>query len=660
MDRGGDDRTTASRMNDRAYSNQANSVLGTLPLRLGLGLLRLSTEGRPASEDAIALIHRALDLGIRLLDTADSYALDDKDFHYGESLARQAISTWHGPAHEVRVLTKVGLARPKGKWIPAGNTKHLVKSIDGSLVALGVDQLEIVQLHARDPRVPFEETLATLASLQREGKIRHLGLCNVGPAEVMQAQRHFEVVSVQNELSILSRQTAVEGMLAMTARLGIPFLAHRPLGGYAKVAKLESNRVLAPIAARHQDTPHSIALAAVLHAAPHVIPLIGATRLASLEASVRATERRLDISDQTALSIKYSFDAHPDSMSAIAPRVLPTSLPKLLPQESPGQVSEVVLVMGIQGAGKSELVASYLSHGYERLNRDLLGGKLDDLVPELRRLLANGKTRIVLDNTYPTRISRAPVIAAAHEANIPVRCRYLMTSLQDARINIVLRTLERYHRLLGPDDFKALAKSDPNLPPPIAMQRWLESLEPPAIDEGFSVIDEIPFQRRVPIEHRKRALLLDVDGTLRRTASGEVYPRHADDVVLIPGRREVLQRWIEAGYELYFVSNQSGVASGKLTQQEADGAFQRTIDLLRLDVAEVAYCPHPAFPANCFCRKPMPGLGIYLAHRHQLDLSQCVMVGDMDSDEAFAKGLGMRYVDAEKFFAGCGDQWRVE
>jgi histidinol-phosphate phosphatase family protein len=148
-----------------------------------------------------------------------------------------------------------------------------------------------------------------------------------------------------------------------------------------------------------------------------------------------------------------------------------------------------------------------------------------------------------------------------------------------------------------------------------------------------------------------KGLLLDVDGTLRKTKSGEIFPRTADDVELLPGRREVLQRYVDDGYALFFVSNQSGVASGTLTADAADAAFARTVDLLGLPVAAIAYCPHTAFPAGCFCRKPLPGLGISLVHKHKLAREHVIMVGDMDSDEAFARSLGVKYVTAEEFFA---------
>jgi HAD superfamily hydrolase (TIGR01662 family) len=645
---------------------QSSKLFTDLPIRLGLGLLRLCGEGRPSESDAIALIHRALDRGIRLLDTADVYCIDDKDLHYGETLAKKALDSWSGDRSLVKILTKVGLTRPKGKWAPNGSRKHLLKAVDGSLKALGVEQLYLCQLHVKDPRVPYQETLATLAELQKSGKILHLGLCNVGPPEIRQAARHFQIASIQNELSVQTRKSSDDGTLELAKIMGIPFLAYRPMGGHAKVDKLTKNRVLSPLTARLQSPPlqtggtwyagitaQELALAAVLEAGEHVISLIGPSRPETLDSCLRAASLKLDGPDMgdalAAVQVKYDFAPDPIALESLTPRVMPEGMAKLEPNQGPGSEPEVVIVMGVQGAGKSELVYSYHLAGYARLNRDEEGGTLDQLIPRLEALLQQGQKRVVLDNTYPSRISRAAVVSVAHRYGVPVRCRHVKIGLRDAQINVVSRVLERHGKLLGPVEMKELAKVDNNLPPPAALQRWMDSYEPPESDEGFSAIDEIEFVRR-PSEGTQKGLLLDVDGTLRTTISGEIYPRTPEDVHLLPGRREVLQRWIEAGYQLFFVSNQSGISNNHLTEEAAQACFDRTVELLDLPVKEIVFCPHPAFPVGCFCRKPMPGLGVYLQREHQLALEEMVMVGDMDSDAAFAAGLGIRYFDAEEFF----------
>ena len=285
-----------------------SNLFSKLTVPLSLGLLRLCTEGRPGEAHAITLIHQALDAGIRLLDTADAYCLSDKDLHYGERLARQAVESWKGPRKEVRILTKVGMTRPKGKWVPNGKPEHIRKAVEGSLQVLGVERLFLLQLHVHDSRVPFEETLAALAELQKAGKVEHLGLCNTTVGEIQQASRHFTVAVVQNELSISVRKSAQDGTLAYTTEHSIPFLAYRPLGGIAKVEKLAGNKVLQPMAVKHGATPEEIALAAVRLAGTNVIPLVGATKTASLSSSIAAMKVRLDEDDREVLGKKYSFD----------------------------------------------------------------------------------------------------------------------------------------------------------------------------------------------------------------------------------------------------------------------------------------------------------------------------------------------------------------
>lgn len=633
-------------------------VLGELELPLALGLLRLGTEGRPSEAEAIRVIHEALDLGIRVLDTADSYCLDARDMHYGEALVRASLSRWSGARESVRVVTKIGMARPNGRWMPSARPEHLRRAVDGSLAALGLEQLPLLLLHGNDPGCPFEDQLGALAELQRSGKVRDLGLCNVDVAEIRQAQRHFVVAAIQNELSVINRKSATEGTLQLACELGIPFLAHRPLGGHAKVDTLEKNRAMKPIAERYNVGKTHAAIASLLDCGPPVIALFGARRIESVQATIAAAALRLDARDRAALAEKISFSTAPEHAHELTEVPSVSSNRAMNDQNPPVALGEreVVIVSGIQGAGKSTVVERYVDAGYLRLNRDLAGGSLDDLIAPLSAHLAGNDPRAVLDNTYGTWVSRRAVLRAAHRAGVPVRCVHLDTPSHEALINISLRILGRYGRLLGPDELKELSKTDPNLPPPAALARYNASAEPPQLDEGFAHIERVAFVRRASAATDAtaaghKALLLDVDGTLRQTKSGEIYPRDPEDVEILPGRRKRLVQWLDAGWQLFFVSNQSGVASGKVSEAAVQAGFERTRELLDLPIVDVAYCPHPAFPAGCFCRKPMPGMAVALAQKHALDLSKSVMVGDRDTDADFAKAIGARYFDAEVFFA---------
>ena len=229
--------------------------------------------------------------------------------------------------------------------------------VDGSLLALGVDRIFMLLLHANDPKTPLEESLGALAELQKEGKIEHLGLSNTSIAEVRQAQRHFAVQAIQNELSVMDRSSGAQGVVELARSMGIPFLAHRPLGGHAKTGNLLKNRAVKPIVTRHKITPHEAALAALLDLGPPVIPLIGATKRASIESSLRALQVKFDERDRAELATKITFAATPEALAATVPPVVPAGLRTLVAGEGPGDEPEVVVMMGIEGAGKSSEVA---------------------------------------------------------------------------------------------------------------------------------------------------------------------------------------------------------------------------------------------------------------------------------------------------------------
>ena len=282
-------------------------VFEGLEIPLGLGLFS-------TANDTLAVIHFALDQGIRVLDTTEVDCLVEDDLHDGERLARQALDSWHGPKNEVKVLTKVGLTRSGRRWVPGGQPEHQRRSVDESLLALGVDRLFLLQLHARDPRVPFEETLAALAELQRSGKVEHVGLCNVTPGELDQAQKHFQVATVQNELSVLNRKSAANGLLTLTQEHGIVFLASYPFG--AKASRLAKDRILIPLSQRHQASSQEMALAALLDTGPHVVPIIRATSIDNIRSCLAATRLSLDVSDRTALALGMSFDPDPEALAA--------------------------------------------------------------------------------------------------------------------------------------------------------------------------------------------------------------------------------------------------------------------------------------------------------------------------------------------------------
>ncbi len=310
---------------------------------------------------------------------------------------------------------------------------------------------------------------------------------------------------------------------------------------------------------------------------------------------------------------------------------------------------EIVLVLGYPASGKSSWARQHLPT-HRRVNRDELGGaSLDDLVPVAARHLDAGES-VVLDNTYVDRASRRAVLALAKERGVPARCVWLETSIEDAQYNAVERMVRKHGRLLAPDEVKKASRGDPNTFGPAVLFRYRKVFEEPSAAEGFAAVERVAFARAPqPEGYAGKALLLDYDGTLRRTRSGAKYPSHPDDVEVLAGRAQVLRRYAAEGYRLLGVSNQSAVSKGTLSLDDARACFARTHELLGLDI-DVRFCPHEAAPISCWCRKPMPGMGVAHIEAHRLARADTLMVGDMTTDRTFAARAGVRFVDQADFF----------
>jgi len=312
---------------------------------------------------------------------------------------------------------------------------------------------------------------------------------------------------------------------------------------------------------------------------------------------------------------------------------------------------KVVMIIGPTGIGKSRLVQEYTSKGFVRLNRDEVGGRVSNLIPAIHVTLKSGNP-IVLDNTHLTVTDRADFIAAAKKENVPIEAIYLDTSKEDAQVNII-------GRLMGlgydPMDLDAInASKHPNVFSSAVHFKHFKLFEKPTKEEGFDRVEKVHFERLPQsAEYRNKALILDYDGTLRKTKSGNKYPTTPDDIEILPGRSDVLQRFQSDGWLLLGASNQSGVAHHNPTMAVAKECFQKTNDLLGVDI-EFEFCPHKSGPIICWCRKPMPGIGIHFIEKHKLDKGQTIMIGDMKTDETFANRVGIQYRDAEDFFSGGG------
>jgi histidinol phosphatase-like enzyme len=300
------------------------------------------------------------------------------------------------------------------------------------------------------------------------------------------------------------------------------------------------------------------------------------------------------------------------------------------------------------------MAQEYAARGYLRLNRDETGGTLRGLVPALDRALASGTSRIVLDNTYVSRASRAAVIQAAAARGVAVRCIWLSTSVADAQVNAVTRIVERYGRLLDVEELAAHRKRDPAALPPMTQFRYQRELEAPDVSEGFLRVEVVPFERRIDSSRINRAVIIWCDGILVRSRSNQRSPTDIEDLVVDVSRASTLRRYAEQGFRLLGLSWQPDVAEGRRTAADVDGVFAKMAEALRLSI-EVDHCPHGAGPPQCWCRKPLPGLGVLLIHRHRLDPANCLYVGDGPQDAGYAQRLGFQYRPAREFFDDEGE-----
>ena len=155
---------------------------------IGIGCMRLSTERDREEARGIEVLHTALDTGVTFLDTADTYCWDDSDIGHNERLIARALSTWSGDRSTISVATKGGMTRPEGRWQPDGRARHLREACEASVKALGVERIDLYQLHAPDPRVPFTTSVRALATLKDEGLVERIGLCNVKVGQIEEAR----------------------------------------------------------------------------------------------------------------------------------------------------------------------------------------------------------------------------------------------------------------------------------------------------------------------------------------------------------------------------------------------------------------------------------------------------------------------------------------
>jgi hypothetical protein len=424
-----------------------------------------------------------------------------------------------------------------------------------------------------------------------------------------------EITSVQVSISPFDDENLRNGVAEYCRDNGIQLIAYRPLGG-ERVGRLARDKVLVEIGARHDATPAEIVLAWLADLSQVVTPIPGATREATAQSIGRALSVRLDDGDRQLLDDRFSGRLLRVPRSARRP-----------PDDAGG---EVVLVMGMPGAGKSTVALELERAGYERLNRDTRGGSLTDLVTALDNGLAEGRKRWVLDNTYPSRKSRNEVIETAWRHGVPARCVWVATTVADAQINAIARLVEIHGALPTPDELRDRGKDDPRYFGPDAQFRYERTVEAPVADEGFTAVEERPFMRRSMPNATARAIVLDYDD-------------------LLPERAPVLRRATAEGWLVFAHAWRPDVARGRLALDVVQADLARTRAQLGVEI-DIACCPHDAGPPICWCRKPLPGLLLAFALRRGVALDQSVVVGSSAADRTMAQRLGMTFRETTGFF----------
>ena len=264
--------------------------------RLGFGAMRITGDGiwgPPRNHDAaIAVLKRAVELGVDLVDTADSYGP-----YVSEELIAEALSPY--PDNLV-IATKGGLERTgPGQWPRNGRPEHLKAACEGSLRRLKVDRIDLYQLHSPDENVPYAESVGALKELQAEGKIRHIGVSNVSVEQLAEARSIVEVVTVQNRYNLIDRED--DDVLDVCDRDHIGFIPWFPL----EAGKLsEPGGIVDGVAERHGATTSQVALAWLLQRSPVVLPIPGTGSVEHLEENVAAAQLRL--ADSAVAELDYA------------------------------------------------------------------------------------------------------------------------------------------------------------------------------------------------------------------------------------------------------------------------------------------------------------------------------------------------------------------
>ncbi|TLZ13691.1 MAG: aldo/keto reductase [Gammaproteobacteria bacterium] len=294
----------APRGDAEAGATATAAAAGTLTLggdlvvnRMGFGAMRITGPGiwgepkEPA--EAHRVLRRAVELGVNFIDTADAYGPE-----VSERLIAEAL---HPYPQGLVIATKGGLVRPgPSQWVPDGRPEHLREACEASLKRLRLSRIDLYQFHRIDPKVPLEDSIGELARLQKEGKIRHVGVSNFDVAELARARRVTPIVSVQNRYNIADRSSA--DVLALCEHEGLAFIPWAPIarGSSDTLEGNAASKALDAIAHAHGVSVYQVAIAWLL-ATPAMLPIPGTSSVAHLEEDVAAAGIKLSATELAAI-----------------------------------------------------------------------------------------------------------------------------------------------------------------------------------------------------------------------------------------------------------------------------------------------------------------------------------------------------------------------
>lgn len=278
---------------------------------IGLGGMPMSLADRPPEQQSRQTIRAAVEAGMTFIDTADVYCIDDDDIGHNERLIAETLAEMGDAGRAVVVATKGGCKRPGGNWTVDGRPERLKEACEASLRALGTDCIELYQLHAPDDEVPFADSVGALADLAGQGKIRRVGLSNVDVAQIEEARAIVPIASVQNRCNLWDTGSFKNGIVDYCTRHSIAFLPHSPVGGHRGHARTQSDATLAELAGTYAASSYQILLAWLLAVSPVMVPIPGASKVASAQSSAAAAALQLDQPDIERLSAMAGATAYP-------------------------------------------------------------------------------------------------------------------------------------------------------------------------------------------------------------------------------------------------------------------------------------------------------------------------------------------------------------